>query len=676
MKNIFTFFIIIILSSFTSVAQINKVQISSKKVNEHGINFYLHTVQKGETLYRIAKAYQVDINDILYFNPSLFNSGIKEGEIIKIPEIRNDAHYYYHLVKKGETIFSICRKYKITENQLFTANPEIKTEGLKEATIIKIPKNNFQTPQKEFERQPQPQTKYITHIVKPHETLYGLAKKYNVTIQEILDANPFLKDQGLKKDVAIKIPVPAQQQEQVETPKQHTTTPKYIEHNVQPKETLYSLAQKYGVHINDIIKANPQVAQEGLKTGTTIKIPTKQSQLFPTITNQPNKDTIAPAHLADSLLLAMDTVFNKKQCDTSSFATKEINVLLALPFENVDIKNNPQLDYSDVKTFKNYPIVEFYEGFLVALDSIKKEGLTINLKVFDSGDTSNINSYLASYNQPDIIFFYGTQQQTVSVTSQANHYGIPLIDVFGARDGVSFPNYVRLIANKQEKKQALINLISKLDTANIIFLYNPTDSFAIKVIGKVKNTMLNNPNVTIKTGQLNEKEIKNIEDYISIAKENYIVIWNFDEPQVVKYVSKLALVVAKHKIDKLHLIMLPEWKNYKWDYEYLHRLQSLSIVQTFIPQGDSIFKAFAIKFKGLYNNIPTKFSLWGFDVGYYFSRSYALFGENIWQCIKSYEPKLMETKFRIVKTNNYHNSFFYVVEYKKDYSTVVKNNGL
>ncbi len=641
--------LIVLIFCATTIRAQNEVKISTKKINEHGITFYLHTVQKGETLYRISKAYRVDINDILYFNPELFNS-IKEGQVIKIPEIREDDNYYYHLVKKKETVFSICKKYGITTDKLYAANPEIKTQGLKEATIIKIPKSSFVLKPKTFEEKEEDEKNYIFHVVQPKETLYSLAKKYNVSINDILEANPFLKDQGLKKYDTIKIPV-----------KQKTATKPAQQkfHTVAKGETLYAIAKKYNTTIDQILKANPSISASSLKEGDKILIPSE-------VSSQPKlekftADTVKPTKLSDSLLIALDTIFNS--CDTSHIKADMVNIILALPFGRVKIDNDPKKDYTDIKNFKNYPVLEFYEGFLVAMDSLKKKGMNITLNVFDIADTAKISAVIPEAN---LIYVYGNPVFEKAIIRQASHYDIPVINVFRATS-YTYPKYIRLLASKTEKREALIHLLSKLDSANIIFMFPANDSTAVTFLSKIKQIADSKPSVTIKTAPLNEKEVKNIADYTALTTNNYLILWSFDEPQVTKYISKLALKIAKDKIENLSLIMMPEWKNYKHDYEYLHRLNAITITQTYTNYDTTWTHNFQLKYKSLFENIPTKYAFWGFDAGYYFTSAYSYFSTGLFKCLKDYAPVLLSTEFKISPTVPYHNISFFVIQYTKNY---------
>ena len=76
-------FLILLFSFQLSTAQ-NTIKVSTKKVTHNGKLYYIHKVKKGETLYAIAKAYNVQVNDIVFENPDVFD-GIKAGQELKIP---------------------------------------------------------------------------------------------------------------------------------------------------------------------------------------------------------------------------------------------------------------------------------------------------------------------------------------------------------------------------------------------------------------------------------------------------------------------------------------------------------------------------------------------------------------------------------------------------------------
>lgn len=193
-----------------------------------------------------------------------------------------------HKVSKGESIYSIARKYDVTEKEIYELNPKLKGTVLGLKTEVKILNRKYKA-EEQKPKEPKKEvvsvnsnTKeiYLIHTVIAKETLYSISKKYGVSMETICEINPELKTGNLKTGAQIKLPdsntttvsAPVEQVENtvpkvVEVPKVIENTPtNSVVHKVQPKETLYRLSKKYGVSVSELKEMNPGVAS-GLPVG-------------------------------------------------------------------------------------------------------------------------------------------------------------------------------------------------------------------------------------------------------------------------------------------------------------------------------------------------------------------------------------------------------------------------
>lgn len=193
-------------------AQVNPENTIVHKID--GKKYYLHTVQKGNTLYSISKAYAIEIEDIVAENPDA-EKGISINQVLKIPvkkvdkkEFENNqvsvaGEFILHQVQPKETIYLLSRKYSVQVNEIIEANPEIK-EGLKIGSTVKIP--SVKTGENvALARQAAAPDSLVTHIVQPKETLYSIAKSYEVSIDSILKINTTMPN-GLSIGQQLRIP--------------------------------------------------------------------------------------------------------------------------------------------------------------------------------------------------------------------------------------------------------------------------------------------------------------------------------------------------------------------------------------------------------------------------------------------------------------------------------------
>ena len=139
----------------------------------------------------------------------------------------NGKLYYAHLVLERQTLFSIAKAYNVTEQDLYDANPNLRETGLRKDSVLLIPISEPKAPEKPA-KQPkaakeeaqapaaqEPQNEYKEHTVRWYEDLEDIARRYNVSAQEILDYNN-LKSRKLTTRQVLRIPLPGAKAPKVE----------------------------------------------------------------------------------------------------------------------------------------------------------------------------------------------------------------------------------------------------------------------------------------------------------------------------------------------------------------------------------------------------------------------------------------------------------------------------
>ena len=204
MKKLFAIILVFLSTSFVLFAQVD-IEKSTEKVIIDGEKFYLHTVKSGQTLYSICKAYDVKERKVRKANPELTDN-IKLDELIKIPiceEISVDGEYIVYSVKSGDTLYSLCKKYGISEDDFYLLNDKLKrNKSIKVGQEIKFP-----TIEESISINPDRDTiNFYYHAVEKGETLYGLARTYNVKKEEIIEANSDFDGTNISIGQLLRIP--------------------------------------------------------------------------------------------------------------------------------------------------------------------------------------------------------------------------------------------------------------------------------------------------------------------------------------------------------------------------------------------------------------------------------------------------------------------------------------
>ncbi|MFQ7503634.1 MAG: LysM peptidoglycan-binding domain-containing protein [Alistipes finegoldii] len=201
------------------------VQKSGTIVYINGSKFYVHTVQPGETLYGLSKAYEVGEKVILQHNPAAAQ-GLRAGESIKIPFVsdvpqpKSDRKlrktFDIHTVTQGETLYGISRKYEIPIQTVIEDNPNLDPAHLRLGERILIRKKEIGSEDEAGTREQWEAYRnslnsvaeegFAYHIVKPGETFYSLSRRFGITEEQLGSLNGGLKPADLKAGAIIKVP--------------------------------------------------------------------------------------------------------------------------------------------------------------------------------------------------------------------------------------------------------------------------------------------------------------------------------------------------------------------------------------------------------------------------------------------------------------------------------------
>jgi LysM repeat protein len=209
---------------------------------------FIHTVTKGQSLYSISSMYNVSIADIVKENPGS-DAGIKVGQSLKIPQ-NGDNQVTFHTIQSGETLYKLSVKYGVSVERICQANPGLSAKNFRVDQVIAIPPvaKSEQVSAEVVDQLPALPAKVEKkdeslkpncrdmHRVERKETVYSICKQYGITEEELLAANPEIKNKKLKKGKFLCIPYPKETA--------NTTTPTQTQTNLDATLTDAQLFDK------------------------------------------------------------------------------------------------------------------------------------------------------------------------------------------------------------------------------------------------------------------------------------------------------------------------------------------------------------------------------------------------------------------------------------------------
>lgn len=219
----------------------------------------IYTVKKGDTLYQIASLYNTTVNELIELN-NLSSTSLSVFQQLKVPvenESTLNGSYINYTVKKGDNLYNIATKYGVTIETIKQAN-NLTSNLLSIGQILKIPTQNIEIGYKEYE-------------VKAGDSLYSIARSYNTTVEEIMNANNLTTTilsvgQILKIPTEIDIPTGIK-----ECYGEGYTEIKYETYTVKKGDNLYDIARRYNTSVIDLMNLN-NLTSTNLEIGQVLKV--------------------------------------------------------------------------------------------------------------------------------------------------------------------------------------------------------------------------------------------------------------------------------------------------------------------------------------------------------------------------------------------------------------------
>lgn len=548
------------------------------------VKVVVHNVKAGDTFYGIAKEYNVTIQSIKDANPTTAD-GLKPGQKLRIPP-KNEftvqpetGKVVFYKVKKGDTKWRIATLHDISVLELEGINPNLRGE-LKENENIWVPasevipediKNTYLQKQDNL---------FIYHTVKQGEGLFRIAVLYDTTQEEIENLNPEATKK-LRPGMLLKIPG-----------KKKT---KFIIHEVTKGDTFFSLTREYNVTESELVAQNPELT-DGLKIGMQLKI----------------------NPLLDSLPNVPSNLFNDSIATSKTIHLSFLMPLMAKEKVDYNSKNDSQL--------RNI-CTDFYMGAQIAIDSLRKQGLSLEYHVYDT-ENSLAKLYELSKDEElkssDIVigpFFFENAQKVAKLLPET-----PIISpLFSKKQSSDYhENLIKTAVDSNEKYATLANYLKRTYQNQKIIIISDKTKKNMATANRLKQSLMLHDsisNITMIVPSHNKKspeEIymskKELQESIDEKITNWVIVVSDNKIVNSDSVNTYGVLSIHHNIQLFTTKIFDDIEHI--DYQYLGQLNwSYPAVKSDLLDTKSV-SDFKKNYYLINHEDPSMSAFTGFDLTY------------------------------------------------------------
>lgn len=476
---------------------------------------------------------------------------------------------------------------------------------------------------------------------------------------------------------------------------------KFYVHTVKRKETLSSIVELYDVSEIDVLLNNSNIKRGKVKTG--------QKLLIPFIQNELENDIVQDEMIDPGFLI-------EKDCDmvfVSPDSIYRVALMLPLFLEQVDsvLLKSP----ANVKllTAKPFSFIHFYEGFMIAVDSlVNTRNLKLELKIYDIDN--NITKVDVAMQDPwlknaDLIIGPFYIKPFEMMMSFADTNGIMIVNPLTNRSNLvdNQPNLVKVKPSYYSQIDYVKNLVKDRYVDNNVFIVrmdNNGDSTIIadlsRELKEVINpyTLVSNRKIVSRLrmiyNKMEDKDEVNIEDvefhsdgtlldytlanvliddsvrfnndvyvvnynndrletvnkYGSVARNNVVIVYTDQSVAATQLINKVNMLTERYPVT---LICMPEWSKFdKLFSENLMNMSSVYLDDKFLDYNSVAVNSFICKFRKIYGTEPTDYAYQGFDIAWYFLNALMRFGPDMSSCLPYYQIPLLNNDFVFVRNED------------------------
>jgi len=491
--------------------------------------------------------------------------------------------------------------------------------------------------------------RYYIHKVEKNQSIYGIAKLYNVDINVLLAENDEAID-GLKNGQELKIPVSPGA---LIKPVPVYDSVKYVYHKVEKKETIYSICKQYNISDKKLSELNPEISS-GIKQGQMLIVAEKKAAT--PVVNVVPRDTVV----------------------TVSRSKKAIyNIGLFLPFKlNEFDAIDPALLVQNKSAFPQLQSlsIDFYLGFKKAVDSLKEKDFDINILLYDCDDKDSLKlettCKTSEFKSLDLIIGPLYVSGFKIVSGYAKQSSIPVVTPFTQQNKILFKN--NLTSKVSPSQFTLIEsladyCVDSLKNSARFFIINDgniKDAQYVKAFKQEFTQRLRDHHLSLVDTVEEVKGLSGFKAKYTPGVKNVAVLFSNNQVFLSDFITQLSVYCTEKKD-----IMLAGWQNVitydNIDQEYLNKLSYTFPAQNNLGSINS-YSLLIKDYQQQMSSDPDNYFFQGFDIGQYYLQNLKILGPDFAYQLDKLPFEANYTRFKFYRpdeSTGFENKGVYIFKY-------------
>ena len=549
-------------------------------VNISSQTFYKEIIQTNQTIDSFCSDNAISLFDFSSLNPNILETNLKVGDEVIIPKkldlIYDETDFILHKIKRKQTLNKIADLYDVDINLIKKYN-DLTSDKLDKGSLIKVPLVPLETGSIEIPNR-------VKHyVVKAKEGKWRVAYKYGITIDQLELINPQI---GNFLKVSEKILVP-----NINFNKLNIIDKNYAYYKVLAKEGFYRLKIKLGVEEKIIKSLNPVLMTSELKEGMILKLP--------------------------KLIDQNENLDKDQKINLTDFSKKKIALLLPFGLNNINF-DSLQIAKSQLTNDKLLNLsLDFYLGSSIAVDSIASYGIPVQMNVFDTNNSSEADIY-------EIVNTNDLKNYDLVIgplTAKAFNYTSKLLknEPVWLASPLSKVNYADNVINTITEDDILferiVSFVESDTTLNKKYIISDSDNLITsnKLKERFKNatqfySTVNDSGVDTKSLVLDDL------DSTFVDKKNIIFLETKDQG----FVSNVTSILNSFVNDTVQISLYTTSSNKAFSGNNIsnYNLSNLNFHYPSVnkPLDFKLYSSFIKNFSNIYNFIPNKYVIRGYDL--------------------------------------------------------------